>query len=141
MTVKEFAQKYTDPRVIGAFREAVEAGKDAPFVMGAFTYDLIRNDSDARKAYEDLIGKGLRIGFNPKVPPETEAFANDKGDACVISRISGTLTKYRQPLPFPSATKLAISDLYAESVRISDFGKSAEELAAMFNYGHGIVRH
>jgi len=141
LAVKEFAEKYTDPRVIRAFEGAVEGGRDVRLVLGKLTYNLIRNDPGASSAYSALIARGMRIAFNPTVAPETEAFANDRGDAGILKRMSGVFEEIHTPPPWPSLTRMVISDLYAESVQIRDFGESAEELTRAFNEGHGLLRH
>ena len=137
MTVKEFAQKYTSPLAIRAITEAIDSGKEVRLVVGKLTYDLIRNDPDASRSYDGLISKGMKIAFNPTVNPETEAFANDRGDAGVLKRMSGVFTEIHNS----HITRQIIFDLYSESMRIRDFKKSSEELTREFNECRGIVRH
>ncbi|MCK4730677.1 MAG: hypothetical protein KAT28_05145 [Candidatus Aenigmarchaeota archaeon] len=123
----DYAKVYTNPKVMEAYKKAIDGGVDIIAVFGAQTYELIQNDNPVAEVYEKLISKGMKIGFNPTVNPLEDKSVIDRQEIYNLDRASGILTKITGFFK-PNQISADISKLYLNSVPLDNFDVPVDEL-------------
>ncbi|TRZ54677.1 hypothetical protein D4Q76_01910 [archaeon] len=151
LSVYEAAAEFTDPKLLSSFKDNLPEG--SRFVFGKVVYDLIHMNPEARQAYAELIQKGIKIGFNPTIPPNvTKSVASGKRSYKLNifrKEIKIPLGKATDTFELDSATKECttvknsvfrarkisneFNDYYSKSIQLENFDAPVNELIEKYN--------